>query len=401
MGNLGPEGGKPTSEPTITSTVSIVLDAQPSCLEFARRNDLLVVGTYNLESKQNAVGDLNYEVADQIATPAQKRTGSLLVFHITEQEASLLQTKTLPYALLDLHFSPKDPSIFAVATSDGSLCFFSLDIDRGGKIEPIRSIQICDPSILVLSLAYRVPAEGEPSLIAVTMSNGHLAVLSDEQETGDMITFPVHSQEAWTVAWSDAPNSESEPQGTLYSGGDDSALYKYSAGFPVPALDEKVSIKHYQQLSRDVSTHWAGVTAIRPTSLQDDEAHEILLTGSYDEYVRVLTLPSPGRKRAKVLAERKLDGGVWRLSNIFSHELDLHGTTIKVLASCMHAGAKVLEIRNQGKDWSIEVLANFTEHESMNYASDVRAREGGRVFVSTSFYDRKLCIWNLNGGKDT
>ena len=50
------------------------------------------------------------------------------------------------------------------------------------------------------------------------------------------------------------------------------------------------------------------------------------------------------------------------------------------------------------------MLAKFEEHESMNYGSDVQPLdlegEGGRergngerTVVSTSFYDRLMCVW--------
>ena len=65
----------------------------------------------------------------------------------------------------------------------------------------------------------------------------------------------------------------------------------------------------------------------------------------------------------------------------------------------MHAGARILEVRRtEGGKWLINVLAKFVEHESMNYASDgcciyVGGRVEGFTVVSTSFYDKKLCVW--------
>ena len=66
----------------------------------------------------------------------------------------------------------------------------------------------------------------------------------------------------------------------------------------------------------------------------------------------------------------------------------------------MHAGAKILEVRREeGGKWLINVSVRFVEHESMNYASDGRPRHRageveGFTIVSTSFYDKKLCVWN-------
>lgn len=69
----------------------------------------------------------------------------------------------------------------------------------------------------------------------------------------------------------------------------------------------------------------------------------------------------------------------------------------------MHAGAKILEVRREeGGEWLINISAKFEEHESMNYASDGRPRQGsgeleGFTVVSTSFYDKKLCVWETKG----
>ena len=64
----------------------------------------------------------------------------------------------------------------------------------------------------------------------------------------------------------------------------------------------------------------------------------------------------------------------------------------------MHAGARIVDvISDDGDQWSIQVVARFEEHKSMNYGSDfIRESrgDGGLRIVSTSFYDRLLCIWS-------
>jgi len=61
----------------------------------------------------------------------------------------------------------------------------------------------------------------------------------------------------------------------------------------------------------------------------------------------------------------------------------------------MHAGARVVELRRDAEgQWRIEVLARFEEHKSMNYGSDVQPADGRvKTIVSTSFYDKLLCLW--------
>ena len=67
----------------------------------------------------------------------------------------------------------------------------------------------------------------------------------------------------------------------------------------------------------------------------------------------------------------------------------------------MHASARILEVcRAEDGNWRIKVIAKFVEHKSRNYASDGRARYGeggveGFTVVSTSFYDKKLCVWKV------
>jgi diphthamide biosynthesis protein 7 len=64
-----------------------------------------------------------------------------------------------------------------------------------------------------------------------------------------------------------------------------------------------------------------------------------------------------------------------------------------------------VRVRRDGTGtWGIEVLGRFEEHASMNYGSDVRpdvdvtARR--RTIVSTSFYDRRLCLWYFDGDEE-
>jgi len=75
--------------------------------------------------------------------------------------------------------------------------------------------------------------------------------------------------------------------------------------------------------------------------------------------------------------------------------------SILILASCMHAGARVVRLR-EGQDgaWSFEVLARFEEHRSMNYGSDVQPSRDRvvRTVASTSFYDKLLCLWRFDVG---
>ena len=70
-----------------------------------------------------------------------------------------------------------------------------------------------------------------------------------------------------------------------------------------------------------------------------------------------------------------------------------------ILASCMYAGTRVLRLDRQAGDgeWRFDILGRFEEHQSMNYASDVQPDDGNRkLIVSTSFYDKLLCLWRFD-----
>lgn len=78
----------------------------------------------------------------------------------------------------------------------------------------------------------------------------------------------------------------------------------------------------------------------------------------------------------------------------------------------MHAGTRIVQVIHEAnkkkeeeeeeEEWRFHVLAKFEEHESMNYGSDVqpdlkekKKEEEKKKIVSTSFYDRRLCLWTV------
>lgn len=83
----------------------------------------------------------------------------------------------------------------------------------------------------------------------------------------------------------------------------------------------------------------------------------------------------------------------------------------------MHAGTRIVQVIHEKKkkkedddeeeEWKFHVLTKFEEHESMNYGSDVQPdlkekkkekeeeKERKKKIVSTSFYDRRLCLWTV------
>lgn len=332
---------------------------------------------------------------------------------------------SLDHAVFDLHFSPRDPSIFAVALSTAEVALYRIgttNTSTGPRIQYLNTISIHeDPSQLSLFLAWIPPnlessSEATPDGFAVSFSGGQISVFHANdpntpaaqltRENMTEIEFPGSPIEIWYVAFnSTKPSGHRLP--SLFSGDDFSQLREFL--FPGRAKtgdadedDDEDSLAPYQNFNDKGRNHNAGVTAILP--LFSDEIRTVLVTGSYDGNIRLYQLAT----RGQVLTEFDLGGGVWRLKLIKSMTRPDYakGRDYYILASCMHAGARVVKLSyipsgTGDEEWSFEVLVEFTEHESMNYASDFWLRDdlgaGGvdLLCVSSSFYDKRVCVWNV------
>jgi len=340
---------------------------------------------------------------------------------IDQQLRHIRETIYLDHAILDLHFAAHHSDMFAVATSNGRIdCYSLISIPRQKALQKVRALHVCDPSVMVLSLAWIPCPRGDQDLLSASLSDGQIATLATNSSDDAVALVQAHTLQAWTLAWSASQNRG--PRRVLYSGGDDSVLCKHelsrlqsktSKDVPEKVIDvvEIPSVSRfspypnpdrvaYMPISADAKTHTAGVTAILPLASNDAE-DEVIITGSYDGYIRVLNFAT-GSRRSKLLADLQLGGGVWRLKALRTSDSHVENdSTINVLASCMHAGSRLLEISSTtNKTWNIRLLAKFTELESMNYASDARnslpdEQNQGLMIVSGGFYDRKLCLWTF------
>ncbi|RFU29122.1 hypothetical protein B7463_g7219, partial [Scytalidium lignicola] len=416
------------SNTTIKPLSSIILDLPPSCIEFSPENrNYFVVGTYNLQKDEDTLkekGDYLNEQQDIEAHPSapQSRNGSLILFKIIEDKPALVQTLSYHSAILDLHFSPHTPSIFAIASSTGSISTFKLTNDAQPSIKHLKTHQLFPQDTLVLSFAWHPTL---PSILSVTLSTGAVHVLKLHEELTDSIEFApndepliTHSLEAWCSAFS--PSSSllnGKQQCALYSGGDDGHLNVATFALNTPEnpidkaedddMGDPFELRPAGLMRNTRPSHDAGLTAILPIPFRADDSKDILITGSYDDHVRICAAdPSQLLRGPTVLSKLYIGGGVWRLNFLEDYgpqEQNGDDLNLKILASCMHAGARILEVRHN-KDWSIKVLGEVTDHKSMCYGSAVqplrknagKGEDEGRLCVSTSFYDRLLCIWRFN-----
>lgn len=229
------------------------------------------------------------------------------VSSLMQTSTHVLTESTPDYAVLDIQWTPHastSDDFLAVATSTGAIVLYRLDIGEDGvKLERTCRKQLCEDSILVLQLSWH---PSRPHIIGVTLSDGSVCLCESTegepwtQDSASRLTkIQQHSLEAWTLAFSTtqgSPDSSLEAQPIdLISGGDDIVLQRTTI----------TNLQHQSPLWQDRKLHQAGITAILPLS------DELILTGSYDDHIRLISAPSAGRRR--VLAEHHLGGGVWRL----------------------------------------------------------------------------------------
>ena len=253
--------------------------------------------------------------------------------------------------------------------------------------------------ILFLSFGWH-PSRAD--MMAITTSTGHVYLVRLPTLDGNWELDPepliTHVLETWCVSMSPIPatpgqsdraNGADDLSFRVYSGGDDSKLRFRTCNWRDGALAESLP-------ALESRGHGAGVTAILPL-FEQDAGHELVVTGSYDEHIRLFSVPPFGKP--KNLAESSLGGGVWRLKLI---EMDTspnqdYDWRARILASCMHAGARVVELLRRGDgEHLFRVLGRFEEHKSMNYGSDFQPGWKDKLsVVSTSFYDKLLCLWEF------
>ncbi|KAI9745996.1 MAG: hypothetical protein M1818_000677 [Claussenomyces sp. TS43310] len=414
----------------IVGLASKTLELPPSCIEFSPRyRDFFVIGTYNLQ-KESADDRSREEEEKEKPKKSQSRDGSLLLFKIKDDNLELAFMLPHHAAILDLHFRGNDGvsrELFVVANSTGEISLYELDMATTPSIKWLKDFGLFATTTLILSCAWHPTFS---NVLGVTLSTGSATLLKFNEDLTEVEVIKkdlnLHSNgfmnlECWTLAFSPAKHDALVPKDltqSLYTGGDDSKLRCTTF------LDAGMSGLPFQKLaavapggSRGMTGHGAGVTAILPLPLGLPASEGILITGSYDDHVRIYATfdhrTTSTDTSPKVLSELNVGGGVWRLkfmepSRIASQHISKEADCckFKILASCMHAGVRILEVEGSILgEWTIRVLAQFVDHQSMNYASDVqpslrkRIEEERVICVSTSFYDRLLSVWRFDDTK--
>ncbi|KAK5653568.1 hypothetical protein OQA88_8830 [Cercophora sp. LCS_1] len=383
----------------IASIQSLQLDLPPSCVEFCPKYpSYFLVGTYNLQKDEDAPALDGDEEEPEVPGPVktQNRTGSIVAFRLSEKILTHIQTEPQPSAILDLRFNPNEGhhEFCAVVSSTATLAMFRLCPEETQPLEHLKTMSMADmvkdsngpapeTDVLFLQFCWH-PSKAD--LIAVSTSSGGVYLVSLGEE---WVLHPepvtTHSLEPWCVAIS--PSLSSVGDGfTLFSGGDDAVLRYRACNCLGNETDVGYTFGDFTQVVK--RHHDAGVTAILPLGLKEDNS-ELVVTGSYDDHIRLFCVGETAFQTKK-LAESNLGGGVWRLKVIGHQE-----AKTRILASCMHAGARIVDlVKKPEGQYEFRVVGSFVEHESMNYGCDFQVGgAGGLSIVSTSFYDKLLCLW--------
>ncbi|KIV81943.1 hypothetical protein PV11_04090 [Exophiala sideris] len=420
--------------------------------------DYMIIGTYSLVKKDDL---RDYE--------AQTRRGTIQVMTVAPEFKPLyagmlppqLDMISFPSAVLDIHFHPTDGTLLGVATSNAHVYFFRF-IKHGDvlgrrvitKLLPLGSVRVSEDdehglTALVTQFTwfpemrkYGVLGISDVQYVSfgATTSFGETKIIStsvplikdlfDERANQPPSELPItitdihkHDLEAWTVAAVTLRSATETQDNSIFrmilSGGDDSALIASAVNLPCNSSQpSSPSISSSDEsgptalpLWKDRRNHTAGVVAILPLPSNDGpripHPRKTVITGSYDEYLRVFELDTKTH-HAVWQTELRLAGGVWRLKVLDQYttptkgDIDDHHSLI--LVSLMHGGAAVLRLTYSADSlsWTITPLMTFRAgHESMVYCCDARLETGPEgiaptyTVVSTSFYDMKICTWKF------
>ena len=328
------------------------------------RKERLLVACYELkESKDESV-------------PAS-REGALHVFDVDDEgclsECATSAANIVPSGVFDAKWRPNSDSdsLLAVALADGTTALYRVDdgsdgiqqvSTSGSEDVDVGMTLFCDWSVTGERLASTSHA-GYARLYSVA-PDGSLNVISEWQ---------AHDAEAWCCAFNRTGD-------VLYTGADDAELRVWDLRSSASSREDAPPMA-----LRDRRTHGAGVTHVSPSPHDSN----VVLTGSYDECIRLWDIRQPSRPVLRSDApELRTGGGVWRLK--------WHPQNSRVvLCALMYEGFSVAQVDTASATMTLSGF--YSEHgkNALAYGADWRA--DGSMVATCSFYDRLLHIWTPQG----
>ena len=374
----------------------------------------LIIGCYQLNDQQNDT-DINGEDKNSDVSKSSSRSGELRLYMISPSPSSSIKfgnahdVVQMESGVLDGKWRrrQKKPAIYASACASGRIHLHSLEKNRNNSnnsqqswtLSHLTSSDESDGNALCLSLAWndfintatndKTNIKSEDQIVS-SYSNGTVALhkvattTTNDDESQDVSIGETHRwnahamfgcpSEVWTCSFLRGHEN------VVLSGADDVTLKVW---------DIRQTQRHIHKIGE--SEFDAGVTAISSHPSID----HVFAVGSYDEYVRIYDY----RKMDQPMSKVHVGGGVWRIKwHPSCYNREAEGDTShsgKMLVAAMHGGCRVVNVPILGgDDGDVEIISQFTAHESMAYGADWISSDKCEIVASCSFYDRQAFIWN-------
>lgn len=306
------------------------------------------------------------------------RSGSITLFDVDADAGQLQLIQRLETSgIFDIKWSPGvgeglGPPLLAQADADGWLKIRGLyGYDSNGS--EMRGTQMKEMCGKCISSSMCLCVDWNPSAtsMVVGLSDGSVSIISFQDSELDILQkWKAHEFELWAASF-----DVHQPM-LVYTGSDDCAFSCWDLRNDPSEL-----------VFKNTKVHKMGVCCIAKSPTDSN----ILLTGSYDEQLRIWDV----RSTSKPVSESSigLGGGVWRIK----HHPSISGL---VLAACMHNGFAILKI----KDDQAQVVETYDKHGSLAYGADwqrgdsfVDGKRKSSAVATCSFYDQLVRVWTPEG----
>ena len=390
----------------------------------------LIIGCYQLNEQQTdgtTHGECtNKEINDSDVQKSSSRSGELRLYMISSPTTTLSTSSNsikfgsvhdvvqMESGVLDGKWRRRQtinvPTMYASACASGRIHLHSLEKNNSQHkwtLSHLTSSDESDENALCLSLAWND--------FINTTSNDNTNVLSDDQIVSSYSngTVALHKVATSTINDDESQNivvsieethrwnahtmfgCPSEVWTCSFLRGHENVILSGADDVTLKVWDVRQTQRHIHKIGE--SEFDAGVTAVSSHPSID----HIFAVGSYDEYVRIYDY----RKMDQPMSKVHVGGGVWRIK---WHPSCYHDETSegdishsgKMLVAAMHGGCRVVNVPILGgDDGDVEILSQFTAHESMAYGADWISSDNCEVVASCSFYDRQAFIWNPNSSE--